>query len=61
MIKSACRLSNTVRSFIKKFNVIMRFILMKEYASLGTMTKEIRYRRDVVFSQVVCLMYCSKL
>ncbi|XP_065059300.1 inositol polyphosphate-4-phosphatase type I A-like isoform X2 [Rhopilema esculentum] len=47
------RLSLSISSFIRKICVIMRFILMKKFSSFSTCTKEVQYRRDVVFAQVL--------
>ena len=57
--KSAKKLFDVVKSFVKKLNVIMGFILMKRNNHIGSNTKELRYRRDIVFSQVVCRMIFS--
>lgn len=47
------RLSDCVASFVKKFNVIMRSVLMKEEGSLSMNVRDVRYRRDVVFAQAL--------
>ena len=62
------RLSDCVASFVKKFNVIMRSVLMKEEGSLSMNVRDVRYRRDVVFAQAVShsnifisMQYCSSI
>lgn len=51
-------LEKCVNSLIRKISVLMRFILMQEETEFVGM-KDIRYRKDVVFSQAVCrFLFC---
>lgn len=49
-------LEKCVNSLICKINVLMRFVLMQEETEFVGM-KDVRYRKDVVFSQSVCLVF----
>jgi len=64
LVKSAKKLCEAVGSFIRKLNVVMSFILLKRYKQISSNSKELRYRRDIVFSQVltpVVAGFCVKL
>ena len=51
--EAAKKLCKAVKSFARKLNVIMRLILMKRNCRFNSNSKELRRRRDIVFSQVV--------
>ena len=59
LVESAKKLCEAVGSFTRKLNVVMSFILLKRYKQISSSTKELRYRRDIVFSQVVCRSFDS--
>ena len=52
LLRDATELEASLTSLIRKIHVVMRFMLMQDEVDCPAL-KDLRYRKDVVFSQVV--------
>ena len=52
LLRDATELEASLTSLIRKIHVVMRFMLMQDEVDYPAL-KDLRYRKDIVFSQVV--------
>ena len=56
LLNKVLDLKNTITSCVRRICVVMRFLLMQEEFEYPTL-KDVRHRRDVVFSQAVSYIF----